>query len=251
MIIDSISEVFLIARKGKMLIEKVNSSFLQEVMTLKIYKPETFSPLYKYHICIMQDGDNYFQIGRVATLSDKLHETGKITNTIFVGIHFIDKHDRREKYHPNGIQQQAYIKFLIHEVVPLLDEILPTYHMGQSRALLGDSLAGTLALMVALKYPNTFGKVIIQSPYVNKKVLQSVKDTKNLDSIDIYHSIGTEETKVRTKEGLVDFVKINRQLNSLLLKRNTNYMYHEIPHGDHTWKNWQGDLPLALESVLK
>lgn len=240
-----------IARKGKMIIKEVDSSFLQEVMTLKVYKPETFSPLYKYHICIMQDGDNYYQIGRVATLSDELHETEKITNTIFVGIHFIDKFDRRKKYHPNGKQQQTYIKFLIHEVVPLLDEILPTYHMGQSRALLGDSLAGTLALMVAVKYPNTFGKVIMQSPYVNKKVLQTVEDAKNLDSIDIYHTIGTKETKVRTKEGLVDFVKTNRQLNDLLQKRDTNYMYNEIPNGDHTWKNWQKNLPRALETMFK
>src|SRR5699024_4255348 len=115
------------------------------------------------------------QLGRIATLSDKLHESGVIENTIFAGIHYRDKYDRRAKYHPQGSQHEAYCKFLAHEVVPFLDNALPAYHMNQSRALLGDSLAGTLALMCALAYPHTFGKVMMQSPYVDETVLKAVE----------------------------------------------------------------------------
>lgn len=234
-----------------MLDKEIHSNYLNETMILKIYQPKSFSPLYKYHICIMQDGDDYYQLGRAATWSDKLHENEEINNTIFVGIHYHDKYDRRKKYHPDGELQQAYIRFLVHEVVPFLDELLPTYHMGQSRALMGDSLAGTLALMTALKYPNTFGNVIMQSPYVDETVNQSVQVAKDIYAIDIYHTIGTAETAVDTTDGKQsDFLTPNRELSERLQQKDMSYTYHELEDGEHTWKYWQNDLQRALKTMF-
>ncbi|ASK60739.1 hypothetical protein CFK37_00205 [Virgibacillus phasianinus] len=237
-------------RKGTMIEKEIDSTYLKEVMTLKIYQPESFSPLYKYHICIMQDGNDYYQLGRAATLSDRLHAQEEIENTVFVGIHYNDKFDRRTKYHPSGEKQDAYIKFLVYEVTPLLDDMLPTYHMGHSRALMGDSLAGTLALMTALRYPHTFGKVIMQSPYVDNKVMDAVRHAKDLHSIDIYHTIGTKETEVDTTDGKKqDFLAPNRELHELLEEKGASYLYHELD-GEHTWKAWQKDLKRALTSMF-
>ncbi|WP_088049793.1 alpha/beta hydrolase [Virgibacillus dakarensis] len=237
-------------RKGTMIERKIFSRYLDEEMTLKIYQPESFSPLYKYHICIMQDGNDYFQLGRVATLSDRLHESQEITDTIFVGIHYKDKFDRKEKYHPSGKQNQAYMKFLVQEVVPYLDDLLPTYHMGQSRALMGDSLAGTLALMTAIAYPNTFSNVIMQSPYVDETVMNAVKNAKDIFSLDIYHTIGIGETEVNTTDGSrQDFLTPNRELNRLLAEKDISYLYYELD-GPHTWKPWQKDLKRALVSMF-
>ncbi|MFZ3577955.1 alpha/beta hydrolase [Virgibacillus sp. DJP39] len=237
-------------RNGTMVEEEIDSKFLGEVMTLKIYQPESFSPLYKYHVCIMQDGNDYYQLGRAATLSDRLHEKEEIENTVFVGIHYNDKYDRKEKYHPSGEKQQAYIKFLVYEVVPLLDDLLPTYHMGQSRTLMGDSLAGTLALMTALRFPHTFGNVIMQSPYVDETVMEAVRNSKDIHSMDIYHTIGLEETEVDTTAGTKeDFLTPNRELNRLLTDKGMSYIYHEL-EGEHTWKAWQKDLKRALTSMF-
>ncbi|WP_430787569.1 alpha/beta hydrolase [Virgibacillus flavescens] len=237
-------------RKGTMVEEQIDSKHLDEVMTLKIYQPESFSPLYKYHVCIMQDGDDYYQLGRAATLSDRLHDKEEIDNTVFVGIHYNDKYDRKEKYHPSGEKQEAYIRFLVYEVVPLLDDLLPTYHMSGARALMGDSLAGTLALMTALRYPYTFGKVIMQSPYVDEKVMDAVRSAKDIHSIDIYHTIGLEETEVDTTAGTKeDFLVPNRELNKLLEEIGVSYIYHEV-EGEHTWKAWQKDLKRALTSMF-
>jgi len=238
-------------RKGTMMDRTIESSYLSETMILRIYQPETFSELYKYNICIMQDGNDYYQLGRVATLSDKLHTSNEITNTVFVGIHYRDKHDRRKKYHPSGEQNEAYTKFLIYEVVPMLDEIIPTYHLGRSRALMGDSLAGTLALMTAIKYPNTFGKVIMQSPYVDEIVLDAVKNTNDLQSIDIYHTIGTKEESVTMTDGnTADFLEPNRNLQTLIESKGSTYHYYELENGEHTWKYWQKDMPRILTTMF-
>lgn len=198
----------------------------------------------------MQDGNDYFQLGRVASLSDELHEQEKISNTIFAGLHYKDKFDRREKYHPGGKQNQAYTHFLIREVVPFLDDLFPTYHMGQSRTLMGDSLAGTLALMTALRYPNTIGNVIMQSPYVDETVLNTAKNSRDLGSLDIYHTIGTGETVVHTTDGAEeDFLTPNRELNRLLAAKKSSYFYDEL-EGPHTWKPWQRDLKRALITMF-
>src|SRR5690625_7097468 len=73
----------------------------------------------------MQDGNDYFNLVRIATLSDELHDDFDITNTIFVGIHYLDRFDRREKYHPDGKQHENYKKFLMNEVIPMIKEQLP------------------------------------------------------------------------------------------------------------------------------
>lgn len=249
------TEVSLLSRKrkGTMIDKEINSKYLGEAMQLKIYQPESFSPLEKYHICIMQDGDDYYQMGRLATVSDELHENFEIESTIFVGIHYEDRFDRRKKYHPSGEQNEAYIKFLAHEVVSLIDEFLPSLHMGQTRTLMGDSLAGTLALMTAWKYPNTFGNVIMQSPLVDEKVLRTVESfTKAHEALNIYHTIGTKETNVRVTDGsVVDFITPNRQLYEVLNKKNLTYYYKEIEDGQHTWKYWQQGLPHALRTMFQ
>lgn len=229
----------------------INSNFLHEQMLLKIYIPIDFSDLYKYQVCIMQDGDDYYQIGRIARLSDQLHSNQEIDRTIFVGIHYQDKHDRQKKYHPSGEKQEAYSQFLAHEVAPLLDRIFPTHQMGQTRILMGDSLAGTIALMTAMKYPHTFGKVVMQSPYVDEKVLQMVQHTNTLLLLDIYHTIGSNETSVTTTTGLIkDFLTPNQALHQLLTDHGGAYQYYELPAGEHTWKYWQKDLPRALKIML-
>src|SRR5699024_6677753 len=50
-----LNEVLAIARKGKMIEEEIESKYLKETMTLKLYLPDSLSSLYKYHICIMKE----------------------------------------------------------------------------------------------------------------------------------------------------------------------------------------------------
>src|SRR5690625_1729245 len=152
------------ARKGNMFDKSIKSDFLHEEMIVKIYEPEQFNSLYENKVCIMQDGDDYYQLGRVATLSDQLHESGDLVNTTFVGIHYVDRFDRLKKYHPDGEQFEDYIHFLTEEVVPLLNEIVQLNPLGTERTLMGDSLAGTLALLCSLRHPTLYHNVIMHSP---------------------------------------------------------------------------------------
>jgi enterochelin esterase-like enzyme len=236
--------------RGKVNELNLYSKELNEELKMLVYLPATFSPLYKYSLLIAQDGKDYFQLGRIPRLADELLGNKEIENMIIVGIPYKDVEDRRRKYHPDGEENDAYIRFLAHELVPYLDEHFPTYHMGMGRALIGDSLGATVSLRTALKYPNTFGKVILQSPLVNEKVLDEVENFSYPHLLNIYHVIGKGETEVKTTDGMVkDFLTPNRQLHGLFTEKKFSSFYEEFD-GDHTWKHWQPDLRRALKVMF-
>ncbi|OZI13045.1 hypothetical protein CEW92_03415 [Bacillaceae bacterium SAS-127] len=233
-------------KRGTIQDEKIYSKELGEEIELLVYLPANFSPLYKYALLIAQDGKDYFQMGRIPRVADELLAEEEIENVIIVGVPYANVEDRRRKYHPDGEQQEAYIRFLAHELVPFLDEKYPVYHVGYGRALAGDSLAATVSLMTALRYPHTFGKVIMHSPYVDDKVLQAVETAEDYKHLSLYHVIGTGETEVKTTNGTIaDFLTPNRKLHALLDKKGFDSFYDEFD-GIHTWKYWQPDLKRAL-----
>lgn len=232
--------------KGTIKEHTIKSNELGEEILLLIYLPKNFSPLYKYSLLIAQDGRDYFQLGKIGRLADEYLYKREIENLIIVGIPYKDVEDRRRKYHPDGDQHQQYIRFLAHELVPFLDKEFPTYHMGSTRALIGDSLGATVSLMTALQYPHSFGKVLLQSPYVNEKVLGLVNSFTETELLEIYHIVGKQETKVKTTNGKVsDFLSPNRKLSSIFSDKSFTYFYDEF-NGDHTWTYWQPDLKRAL-----
>lgn len=238
------------ARKGNMYTKTIESQFLQETMEIKIYEPEEFDSLYETNICIMQDGNDYFQMGRVATFSDRLHDNYDIVNTYFIGIHYIDRKDRVKKYAPTGEQNEAYMAFLTEEVLPLLGETLPLNPLGVKRTLMGDSLAATLAFMTLVKYDHLFQQAVIQSPLVDEHVLHAANNINN-DQLKIYHSIGLDEASVDTTElGTLDFIEPNQKLHNILQKKIKDYTYVEIPDGNHTWKHWQNEMPAIMELMF-
>ncbi|MBM7647512.1 enterochelin esterase-like enzyme [Bacillus ectoiniformans] len=227
------------------------SKELGEEITFLVYLPANFSPLYKYSLLICQDGKDYFQMGRLPRVADELLANEEIENLIIVGVPYADVHDRRRKYHPDGEQQGAYIRFLAHELVPYLDETYPVYHVGYGRALAGDSLAATVSLMAALEYPHTFGKVIMHSPYVDEKVMNAVKAATDYRHLSLYHVIGKGETEVKTTDGsIADFLTPNRELHELLDEKGFDSFYEEFD-GNHTWKYWQPDMKRALQMMFE
>lgn len=123
--------------------------------------------------------------------------------------------------------------------------------MGAGRALSGDSLAATISLVTAAKYPNIFGKVILHSPYVDQFVLDKIEAVQDPSNFSIYHVIGTGETEVQTQvDGVQDFLQPNRALKEVIERKGFDYFYEEF-EGNHTWKFWQKDMPRAIRQTFE
>ncbi|MDX8045814.1 alpha/beta hydrolase-fold protein [Gracilibacillus sp. S3-1-1] len=235
-------------RNGKMEDTIIQSNYLGERIKVKWYLPEGFTPFKDYQLCLMNDGDDYFRMGRIATLTDQLHDELAIESTIFIGIHYQSRHDRWKKYYPGGEQHNQYISFLINEAIPHVENHLHITPV--KRITMGDSLAGTLAFMLATQYPHTFDTVIMQSPFVDETVLQLAQHAEKFTNLEIAHSIGKEETNVDMTNGQSgDFLTPNRTLHNQLTGNVRVYHYHEFD-GNHTWKYWQQELPDLLKKML-
>jgi enterochelin esterase-like enzyme len=229
----------------------INSSNLNEELKVMVYLPPNYSPLYTYPVLYVQDGQDYFQLGRIARIADEGIENNELEDIIIVGIPYHSVEDRWNKYNPKGDKFEGYQKFLVHELVPLIDQKYSTHHLAFGRALIGDSLAGTISLATCLNYPHTFANIAMQSPYVSNEILQLCKAYKNqFSSLTIYHVIGKQETKVKVTNGKEkDFLTPNRQLNEILNEKPFTYFYDEFS-GDHTWTYWQPDLKRALRKLF-
>ncbi len=222
------------------------SKVLQEEIELLIYVPANYTPLNKYNILIASDGKDYFQLGGIPRLADQLLDDYEIDNIIIVGVPYKNIADRRKKYIPTGEQHEAYLRFLAHELVPYLDNEYSTFQLGETRGLIGDSMAATASLLATLKYPNIFSKAILQSPYVDEHVLNIVEQSNNMNTVSIYHVIGKGENQVLTTDKKIkDFLTPNRKLHELLVAKGFKTFYEEFD-GNHTWKYWKPDLKRAL-----
>jgi len=222
------------------------SESLQEHMQLLIYIPANYTPLYKYNILIASDGKDYFQLGGIPRLADELIDDYEIEYLIIVGVAYKSVEDRKRKYIPSGDQHEAYLRFLAHELVPYLDEEFSTNTLGSNRGLIGDSMAATVSLLAAIKYPNIFGKAILHSPYVDDLVIEKVRNAVHWDLLSIYHVIGTDEDEVMLHDKTVkDFLTPNREMHQLMVKMGFDIFYEEFK-GNHTWKYWKPDLKRAL-----
>lgn len=219
---------------------------LQEELNLLVYIPANYTPLNKYNMLIASDGKDYFQLGGIARLADRLIANYEIDNLIIVGVPYKNVIDRKRKYIPSGDLHEKYLTFLAHELVPYLDEEFSTFQTSSSRGLIGDSMAATASLLAAIKYPHIFSKAILQSPYVDDLVLKAVEEADDLKALSVYHIIGKKEDQVVTTDKTVkDFLTPNRKLHELLQSKEFETFYEEF-EGNHTWKYWKPDLERAL-----
>lgn len=236
--------------KGKITDIEIPSLFLQSNSKINIYVPENFSSLNTYQLLIALDGDDYFQKGKIATKASLLLEKKEISNVIIVGVPYNDIDERYEKYHPNGKKHTAFIRFLAEELVPFLDRNYHTYQLAHGRILIGDSLAGTAVLHALFEYPYTFGKGIVQSPYIHHSTINELRQFSSPEMIKLYHVIGSKETEVTVSSGKTrDFLSPNRQFNKLCIEKGIDLFYDEFK-GEHSWAFWQEDLNRALTNML-
>lgn len=84
---------------------------LDETISLLIYLPPGYSPLYKHSVVIAQDGRDYFQLGRLPRFADELIHNNEIENVIIIGVPYKNVKDRRNKYHPDGEKMRLIFVF--------------------------------------------------------------------------------------------------------------------------------------------
>lgn len=224
------------------------SELLERDVTLSIYLPKDFSELFKYKVVFCLDGLDFFSFGRIHRSYESLREANEIEKAIFVGFHYEDVDKRRAEFHPQGARTHLTVKAVANEILPFIDRTFPTYKVGNARIVLGDSLAGSVALMTALSYPRIFSQVGLLSPQHDEVIQTLIERCQFQEQLTIWHAVGLEEAdfELPTNGKRADFLTPNRELKSIIEANNFTHHYIEF-EGGHRWKSWKH----LLDDLLK
>ncbi|WP_284638031.1 alpha/beta hydrolase [Paenibacillus silviterrae] len=229
--------------------ERLASALLGEERSLRVFLPPGYNELVSYPVIYCQDGEDFFNFGRIVTTMNRLIYDEGVEPAIIVGVD-VDKAVRTSEYAPEGNRFSAYCRFFAEELIPFLENKYPIRREPANRLLAGDSLGGTVSLHLALDYPSLFRKVISLSGAFLQTTQDRIAIETDLSDLQVDMVIGLEETEVRTERGSFDFLEANRTAKKLLVSRSCQVHYEEKP-GKHLWGFWQIELPAMLIRMLR
>lgn len=239
-------------KPGKINKHILHSDILQRDITLSIYLPETYTNLSKYEVIICFDGLDFLRFGRIQRDYERLRQNEQIHPAIIVGFNYEDVDKRRAEFHPQGQRSSQTIQAVGKELLPFIDQTFPTYKVGNARLLIGDSLAGSIALMIGLTYPTIFSQVAMLSPMYDDSIRARFEACQQRDQLTLWQAIGLEEEdfKLPTTGAPANFLTPNRELSALIKRYGMSHEYVEFD-GGHNWKFWKPMLEDILKYFLK
>ncbi|SEM84798.1 esterase family protein [Paenibacillus sp. OV219] len=228
----------------------ISSQNLPEVQrNLRIYLPPGYNELLSYPVVYCQDGEQFFNFGRIATTANQLILDEGIEPFIIVGVE-VDLAHRTAEYAPNGDRHKGYVAFFGDELILYIESKYPARREKSARILAGDSLGGTVSLHIALSYPDLFDQVISLSGAFYPASRAIVEIAPDLSQLSLFMIVGLQETAFKSDSDTVyDFVAINREMRAILERKGARIAYSEH-NGDHVWGFWQQHIPDALRTFL-
>lgn len=229
--------------------ETIDSQFLGEQRNLRIYLPPGYNEILSYPVVYCQDGEEFFNFGRIATHANELILDEGIDPFIIVGVE-VNTSVRTEEYAPFGNRFESYTSCFTEEIIPFVERNYPVRREPSERVLAGDSLGGTVSLHLAMKKPELFSKIISLSGAYYEPTLDILSKEQDLSYLSLFMIVGLQEDNYTTDTGTYNFVDLNRRARALLEERGAKVHYYE-KDGKHLWGFWQQELPDALIYFLK
>ncbi len=215
---------------------------------VRIYLPPGYQETLSYPVVYCQDGEDFFNFGRIATFSHRFILEEDWDPFIVVGVD-VDKCDRTSEYMPGGARHMAYTKFWTEELLPDIERHYAVRAAPNERLLAGDSLGATACLSAVAARPDLFTRVLSLSGAYYDVPGHPIAALPDLSALSVWMIVGLQETAFRTDTGVYDFVVLNRQMKQLLVDRGATVIYSER-EGEHKWGFWQQVLPEALAAFL-
>ncbi|MGZ9584181.1 alpha/beta hydrolase [Paenibacillus marinisediminis] len=215
---------------------------------VRVYLPPGYQEILTYPVVYCQDGEDFFNFGRVATFANRIIIDEDVEPFIVVGVD-VDKKIRTSEYSPDGERFESYMASLSDYIVPAIERMYPVRQEWTDIVLAGDSLGGTSSLHAALRSPDKFRQVISLSGAYYPASQEIIRAQTDLSWLHLFMVVGLQETAFETDRGVFDFVDLNRSARQLFTERGAHVHYEEHD-GQHLWGFWQKHIPNALRHFL-
>jgi predicted alpha/beta superfamily hydrolase len=196
----------------------------------------------RYPVLYMQDGQNIIDPAtssfgydwRMDEVTDSLIKANKIEKIIIVGIYSTS--DRGLEY--GGSKSDAYMKFIVNKLKPLIDRKYRTKPGRKNTALAGSSLGGTISFMLLWNYPDIFSAAACISPafhYKEYDCLKLAEKKVKYKNLKIYIDIGGVGLDTLLQSGVNDMLAL---LKAKGYKEGINLDYFRDPAAEHSEQFW-------------
>lgn len=218
-----------------------------EGRSLHVYLPPSYQNSDKrYPVVYMHDGQQW----QIQYLLDDLIETGKIEEIIFVGIfsssqrtsEYVPYQDDavRQDWGPYTSNAKKFADFVVQKIIPYIDGKYRTIKDRQSRAVMGTSFGGLLALWMGYHYDDYFSMIGAMSPSFWVADMQIFKDVDAQPKKDlkIWFDLGTLEWNY--------YIPLSDILAKKGYAYGTDFLYYEVDGGRHTPNDWLARIAYPL-----
>jgi len=231
--------------RGKLESRVAASAILGNTRELTIYLPPGYAPQGSdaYPLVLMFDRDEYLTTVQVPQLLDAMIGAGKVPPLIAVLVDVID-HDTRNRELPGDPKFQQFIR---EELLPQVESEFRITRDPGRRVVAGVSYGGLCAMLLAMRYPESFGAVLSQSgafwpdPTGTRAEVARLVDDAPPTTMRVSLTVGLLETD--------QMVGANRRLRDALIAKGHAVDYAEFM-GAHDWIPWRAAFPRQLIALL-
>jgi enterochelin esterase family protein len=232
------------ARPGTIETIRLRSAALEREDEISVYLPARFRASRRYGLLVAHDGLDYLRFSSFQTVLDNLIHRGEVAPLVVA----LTQSPARLREYAND---ERHARFLADELVPALEERYPLAAGAAQRGLLGASFGAVGALSVAARYPDRFGRLLLQSgsfaftdigPSSRGPLFEPVVEFVNrfrekprAVAENVFVSCGVYESLIYE----------NRSLVPILEQTGMQLRYVEAWDG-HNWENWRDRLREGL-----
>lgn len=226
----------------------VESPTFGETRTERVYLPAGYDADRPYPVVVIHDGDDFVAYADLDIVLDNLVEQGDIPPLVAA---LVQTRDRIDEYS----RGRRHARYLVHELLPALNESYALSDRPEDRVLLGASLGAVAALTTAWRFPGVFGGLVLKSG-------SFIFDEQRLAGRHaVFHRIArlvavfrrsprVPARRVFVSSGELEGLDVeNRALASFLEGRGIAVRFNRAWDGHH-WRNWRDQLRDGLRWVL-
>lgn len=232
------------AREGELEEHQFRSKALKRKQTFDIYLPARYRESRRYPLLVVHDGSDYLRYSGLKVVLDNLIHRLEVAPMI---VALTDSPRRLKEYaaSPN------HARFVTEELVPWMEKRYPLEAGPGGRGLMGASFGAVAALSTAWRYPETYGRLLLQSgSFAFSDIGHHARGPVFDPVAEFVNSFRAQPTPVADKVFVScgtyeSLIYENRSLVPLLQATGMEVRYAEARDG-HNWENWRDRLRHGL-----
>ena len=247
----------------------IPSKYLERGVKVDVFLPPQYGKDRKHHYptIYFNDGQDMLALGMFATLN-RLYTEGRLHHTIIVAVYCNENRineygtARQADYKNRGNKARQYSAFVIHELMPYIQDEYRCSTNAEETAFAGFSLGALSALDIAWANPYLFNKIGIFSgslwwrsqewtphdPDGGRIMHDIIAKSEHQESMKFWFEVGTrDEESDRNNNGVIDAIDDTQDLMDELFRLgyrpHEDVKYVEVQGGEHNPHTWGAVMP--------